>query len=50
MGQARWPPADPAAAEHPAAVVEHRRLTRCHGTRRRVENELGLPVSAGRGI
>ena len=41
MGQAG--PADPAAAEHSVAVVEHRGLARRHRTRRRVENELGLP-------
>ena len=41
MGQAG--PADPAAAEHPVAVVEHRRLARRDRTRRRVENELSLP-------
>jgi hypothetical protein len=41
MGQAG--PADPAAAEHLVAVVEHRRLARRHHTRRRVENQLTLP-------
>src|SRR5271170_1516215 len=40
MGQAG--PAYPAAAKHPVAVVEHRRLARRHCTRRCVENELSL--------
>ena len=40
MGQAG--PADPAAAEHPVAVIEHRGLARRHRARRRVENELGF--------
>ena len=41
MGQAG--PADPAAAEHSVAVIEHRRLARRNRTRRRVENEFSLP-------
>src|SRR5580700_1985536 len=41
MGQAG--PAYPPAAEHPVAVVEHRRLARRDRTGRRVEDELGLP-------
>src|SRR5215469_3998355 len=44
MGQASGGPADPAAAKHPFAGVEHRGLARRHRAGRRVENELGVAL------
>ena len=41
-------PADPAAAEHPLAVVQHRGLARRYRARRSFENEFGFAAPRDR--